>query len=114
MQDQMNEINALQAAFCAAIGDTNRVRIIYQLSEGPKNVKSLSKFLGLSPSATSRHLKVLRDKDFVDAQRQGHSVVYTLAAPDLINALDILIKILNKQLAHRANLVQMERYYEGK
>ncbi len=114
MQDQMDEINALQAAFCAAIGDPSRVKIIYELANGPRNVKSLSKSLRLSPSATSRHLKVLRDKDFVDAQRQGHSVVYTLAAPELIIALNILIKILNKQLAHRANLVQMERYYEGK
>ncbi|MEJ2757781.1 MAG: metalloregulator ArsR/SmtB family transcription factor [Anaerolineales bacterium] len=113
MQDQMNEINALQASFCAAIGDANRVRIIYELADGPSNVKSLSKTIGLSPSATSRHLKVLRDKDFVDAQRQGHSVIYSLAAPELINALDILINILNKQLAHRANLVQMERYNEG-
>lgn len=109
MQDQIYAINAMQAEFCSAIGDTNRVRIIYTLANGPSNVKKLSRSLGLSPSATSRHLKVLRDKEFVNAQRQGHSVVYSLAAPELITALDILIKLLNKQLAHHADLVQSER-----
>lgn len=114
MQDDKYAINALQAGFCAAIGDPHRVKIVYELAKKPRKVKNLSKLLGLSPSATSRHLKILRDKDLVDAQRQGHSVVYSLAAPELIDALEILIGILNKQLAHRANLAHMERYNEGK
>ena len=114
MQSQKQEINALQAEFCAAVGDPSRVMIIYELAQAPRNVKNLAKAIGLSPSATSRHLKVLRDKDFVDSRRDGHRVIYSLTAPELIHALEIFLDILNNQLAHRANLVRLERYYEGK
>lgn len=114
MRDKKFAINSLQAAFCAAIGDPHRVKIIYELANAPQNVKNLSKLLGISSSATSRHLKILRDKELVNAQRHGHSVEYSLAAPELVDALDILINILNKQLEHHANLVQMERDNEGK
>ena len=110
MQNQNFKINAMQAEFCSAVGDANRVMIIYELANGPRNVKNLAKTIGLSPSTTSRHLKVLRDKNFVSSHRKGHSVIYSLAAPKLFEALDIFLDILNNQLTHRANLVQMERY----
>jgi len=103
------EINAMQAEFCAAVGDANRVRIIYALANKPRKVKSLAKLLGLSPSATSRHLKILRERGLVSANRQGHAVEYSLAAPQLLDAFDILLDILNTQFAHRASLIEMER-----
>lgn len=109
MQPQLHQINSLQAEFCAAIGDPNRVRIVYELANGPLNVKSLANTIGLSPSATSRHLKILRDKDLVSSDRQGHKVVYSLAQPELLTALDIFLQILSKQVEHRASLVEMER-----
>jgi ArsR family transcriptional regulator len=105
-------ITSIQAEFCAAVGDPNRVKIVYRLSEGAQNVKSLAADVGLSPSATSRHLKILRDRGLVNASRQGHSVEYSLATPELITALDIFLNILKKQLAHQETLVQMERYDE--
>lgn len=107
-----SEINAIQAEFCAAVGDPNRVRIIYELAQGPRNVKALAEAIESNSSTTSRHLKILRDKDLVSAKRDGHKVIYTLAAPELIEALGIFLNILNNQLAHRANLVKSERYYE--
>ena len=113
MQSKSKEINAFQAEFCAAVGDPNRVMIIYKLANGPHNVKNLAKAIGLSPSATSRHLSILKSKDLVDANRDGHKVMYSLATPQLIDALEILLDILNHQLAQRANLIQVERQYEG-
>ena len=113
MQTTTKEINALQAEFCAAVGDPTRVRIIYKLAKGPRNVKNLAKAIGLSPSATSRHLAVLKNKELVVANRDGHKVIYSLAAPRLVEVLNIVIEILNQQFAQRANIIQMERYNEG-
>lgn len=107
-----SEVNAIQAEFCTAVGDPNRVRIIYELAQGPQNVKSLAEAIDLSSSTTSRHLKILKDKDLVTSERDGHSVVYSLAAPELVDALGIFLNILDNQLAHRANLIKMERHYE--
>ncbi|MBN2046121.1 MAG: winged helix-turn-helix transcriptional regulator [Anaerolineales bacterium] len=107
-----SDLTNIQAEFCAAVGDPSRVKIVYSLAEGSSNVKSLAESIGLSSSATSRHLKILRDRGLVRASRQGHTVEYSLAAPELITALDIFLDILNNQLAHRASLVQLERYDE--
>jgi ArsR family transcriptional regulator len=109
---QNHDLSSIQAKFCAAVGDPNRVKIVYHLAEQAQNVKTLAASIGLSASATSRHLKILRDRGLVSASRHGHSVEYSLAAPELITALDIFLDILNKQLAHRASLVHMERYDE--
>jgi ArsR family transcriptional regulator len=103
------EITTLQAEFCTAVADPNRVQIVYQLAGGPRNVKSLARQLGLSSSATSRHLKVLREKELVATRREGHTVYYSLAEPQLIDALNIFLNILNNQLTHRANLITLER-----
>jgi DNA-binding transcriptional ArsR family regulator len=111
-QSQNHEINALQAEFFAAVADTSRVKIIYTLSEGPLNVKSLAARLGISHSATSRHLKILREKNLVDSHRQGHTVLYSLAAPQVLKALDIFLDILNNQISHQATLIKLERYHE--
>ena len=107
-----HDLTNIQAEYCAAVGDPNRVKIVYHLAEGAQNVKSLAATLDLSASSTSRHLKILRDRGLVKASRQGHSVEYSLAAPELITALDIFLDILKKKLAHHASLVQMERYNE--
>lgn len=111
-QSQNPEINALQAEFFAAVADPSRVKIIYTLAEGSLNVKSLAGQLGISHSATSRHLKILRDKNLVASHRQGHTVLYSLAAPELLDALDIFLDILNNQLTHQARLIKLERYHE--
>ena len=109
---QDSDLTNIQAEFCAAMGDASRVKIVYRLAEGAQNVKSLAAAIGLSPSATSRHLKILRDRGLVNASRRGHSVEYSLADSKLIHALDMFLDILKKQLDHRATLVQMERYNE--
>lgn len=113
-QGQNHEVNAVQAGFCAALSDPHRIRIIYELSNSPSNVKSLAEILDLSQSATSRHLKILREKNLVKPQRQGHMVEYGLAAPELIDVLSILLDILNEQTAHRASLIELERQNEDK
>ena len=113
-QGQNHEVNAVQAGFCAALGDPHRVRIIYELANGPSNVKTLSEILDLSQSATSRHLKILREKNLVKPQRLGHIVEYDLSAPELVNVLSILLEILNNQTAHRASLIELERQNEDK
>lgn len=113
MQNQNYEINSIQAKYCSAVGDPNRIMIIYELANGPRSVKNLAKVIGIPPSTASPHLKVLRKKNFVNTRREGHAVIYSLAAPLLIDALDIFIEILNNLLTHQANLIQTERYYEG-
>ena len=73
-----DEINRLHAQVCSALADPNRILILYKLSEHPHNVSDLAAELELHQPTTSRHLKVLRDRGIVVAQRDGQSMFYSL------------------------------------
>ena len=67
------------------------------LNKGPLN------FAGLD--TTSRHLKVLRERGLVVAERDAQSIYYTLADKRVIEALDLLRAVLNDKLEAQAQLV---------
>ncbi|MBN1535733.1 MAG: helix-turn-helix transcriptional regulator [Anaerolineales bacterium] len=80
--------------------------ILYALAEQPRTVNELASALSLSQPATSRHLKVLRERSMVTTERQGASIQYSLNDERLITALDILREVLRDSLARRANLIK--------
>jgi DNA-binding transcriptional ArsR family regulator len=66
-----------------ALCDATRVKIVQALSENNTLAAGdLAHVIGRSRSATSQHLKVLRDIGAVSSQRVGNVVRYTLA-PDV-------------------------------
>ncbi|MBK9601284.1 MAG: winged helix-turn-helix transcriptional regulator [Anaerolineales bacterium] len=99
------EITQLEANFCAALSDPNRLLILYALNDGPRNVTELATELGLNQPTTSRHLKVLRERGLVYTVRAGTVITYHLSDPRLIQALDLLRNVMRERLAHQANLI---------
>jgi ArsR family transcriptional regulator len=99
------EITQLEANFCAALSDPNRLLILYALNEKPLNVTELTNELGLSQPTMSRHLKVLRERGLVTTVRTGTVITYHLTDPRLIQALDLLRNVMRERLTYQANLV---------
>ena len=99
------EITQLEANFCAALSDPNRLLILYALNEKPLNVTELTIELGLSQPTMSRHLKVLRERGLVQTARTGTVIKYSLSDPRLIQALDLLRNVMRERLTHQANLI---------
>lgn len=66
------------AALFRVFGDPTRLRILYALFESEMCVCAISEFLGMSQSAISHQLKVLRDFDLVSPRREGKTVYYSL------------------------------------
>ena len=99
------EITQLEANFCAALSDPNRLLILYALNEKPLNVTELTNELGLSQPTMSRHLKVLRERGLVQATRTGTVITYNLSDPRLIQALDLLRNVMRERLTYQANLI---------
>lgn len=62
----------------AALGDPNRVRLLSALMEGELCVFDLAAVLGMSQSAVSHQLRVLRALRLVRARKSGRTVFYTL------------------------------------
>ena len=84
------EIDRLHAQVCNGLADPNRILILYTISENAYNVSDLAKTVELPQSTVSRHLKILRDRGMVTAQRDGQSVFYSLADDRIIQALELL------------------------
>lgn len=60
-------------------GDTTRVRILCALARSEMCVCAISELLGMTQSAISHQLKVLKDGNLVACRREGKTVYYFLA-----------------------------------
>ncbi len=100
------EVNNLHAQVCGGLADPNRILILYTLAERPHSVSELSEALGLPQPTTSRHLKTLRERGMVAAEREGQSVIYSLADHRIIQALDLLRAFLADSLGSQVALAQ--------
>ena len=106
------EINQLHARICSAISEPHRILLLYAVAEAPRNVNGLAETVGISQSAASRHLKVLRDRGLIQAQRDGTQVIYTLVDPRFIDALDLLREAMLDQMAQQADLLNFNQINE--
>lgn len=105
-QSLAQEVSRMEADLCSAFVDPTRILILYSLDEKPRNVGELTNELQISQSATSRHLKVLRDRGLVTTARTGTRIEYRLADPRLIQALDLLRAVLRDRITYHANLME--------
>jgi len=62
-----------------ALADPTRMRILLAMKQGELCVCDLSHLLGMSQSAISHQLRVLRDNRLVSWRREGRQVFYRLA-----------------------------------
>src|SRR5512135_2961517 len=99
------EVSQLHADICSALADPNRILMIYALAEQPRSVNDLAEVLGISQPATSRNLKVLRERGLVYTVRQGTTLEYHLTDTRLVDALNMLRLVLRDRLTYRANLM---------
>ncbi len=100
------EITQLHAQVCSGLSDATRILILYKIAEEPINVSDLADALEIPQPNVSRHLKVLRDRRMVISQREGHSVIYSLADDRIIQALDLLRAVLAHSVESQAALIR--------
>jgi ArsR family transcriptional regulator len=61
-----------------ALADPTRARMLYALIRSPLCVRDLAHVVGVSESAVSHQLRLLRDRRLVKPQRAGNIIYYTL------------------------------------
>ena len=67
----------------AALGDPTRARILYALGRRSLCVRDLALLAGVSESAISHQLRLLRERGMVRSRREGNLVYYSLHNPHL-------------------------------
>ncbi len=60
-------------------GDTTRMKILYSLFESEMCVCAIAELLGMTQSAISHQLKVLKNANLVANRREGKTIFYFLA-----------------------------------
>ena len=73
-----DELTTLSDTF-SALSDSNRMKILFALATTPLCVCDLAGVVGVSESAISQHLRVLKSLKWVKKKREGRMVYYSLA-----------------------------------
>ena len=76
--------------------DATRVKIVRALRDNELAASDLARVLGRSRSATSQHLRVLREVDAVRPSRNGNVVRYRLASDINAKILEDIAKAFDK------------------
>ena len=66
------------AELMQALSAPSRVRLLYALRDGEAGVGELAERAGITPSAASQQLRVLRHLRFVATRRDGRAILYRL------------------------------------
>jgi len=83
------------------LSNPNRVRLVEELSSrGEMDVNSLEQELGISHSAVSQHLTLLRAHRVVTERREGRHVFYRLAKDGLAEWILHGLDFLQKEFEH--------------
>ncbi|WP_122788513.1 ArsR/SmtB family transcription factor [Intestinibacillus sp. Marseille-P6563] len=69
-------------------GDSTRIKILYALFEAEMCVCDIALLLGLSQSAISHQLRVLKSAKLVKYRREGKTVFYSLADDHVRRIID--------------------------
>jgi ArsR family transcriptional regulator len=96
----------LKAEFFKTLGHPARIRILELLAVGEHSVGELQAEVGLEGSHISQQLAVLRRSGVVVARKQGNSVIYSMASPDMAELMAVARKVLTGLLSDQVGLLK--------
>ena len=82
-----------------ALASGRRIELLDVLANGERTVEALAGEVGLSVANTSQHLQILRQAGLVSSRREGTSVHYRLAAPEVFELWRTLRTLAASRLA---------------
>ena len=75
LDDEINKLAQLYKVF----GDTTRIKILCALFESEMCVCDIAEIVGISVSAVSHQLRILKQSELVRFRRDGKTIYYSLA-----------------------------------
>jgi rhodanese-related sulfurtransferase len=82
-----------------ALASGRRIELLDVLANGERTVEGLARERGLSVANTSQHLQVLRQAGLVSTRRDGNSIHYRLATPEVFELWRALRTLAASRLA---------------
>lgn len=92
----------LLGEFFATFAHATRMRILCALQHGPKTVTEIAARAGISIPNASQHLRMMRDRGAVIANKRAQSVYYEIADPRILEAMKMIRESLSEHLQRNA------------
>ena len=96
----------LKAEFFKTLGHPARIRVLELLVEQDRSVGELLPEVGLESSNLSQQLGVLRRAGVVVTRKEGNTVIYSIASPDIAELLAVARKVLTRVLSDRVAVLE--------
>lgn len=97
--DSEKLIFELHAKLCKALSNPKRLEIIATLRDREMNVGELAERLEIPIGNLSQHLNMMKGVGILNSRKEGNVVYYSLATPKMLEAFDILRKILFERIS---------------
>lgn len=91
-------IPEVKAELFRALAHPARIRVLEVLVDGPRSVGDLQPLVGIESSHLSQQLGVLRRAELVTSRKEGPTVVYAIADPELSTLLTSARRMLINRL----------------
>jgi len=87
------ESAARAAALLKLLGNEKRLMVLCQLADGELSVGALQDRVGLSQSALSQHLALMREQGLVGTRREAQSIYYRITDPAALRVIETLAEL---------------------
>ncbi len=100
-RDPRLERYRLHADLCKVLTDPKRLMMLDALRGDERSVGQLADAIGVTLPNASQHLAVMRSAGLVESRRIATTIVYRLAEPTIVDACDIVHRIVERRVALR-------------
>ena len=85
------------AGLLRVLANEHRLQVLCALRQGELSVGQIADHVGLSQSALSQHLARLRQDGVVATRRQGQTIFYRIADPDVMTVLAAVSSVMARR-----------------
>lgn len=89
MKQLSKELISHAVSFFKVVGDETRMKILCTIAHDEVCVNDIAENVGMSKSAVSHQLKILKDAGLVKTRRDGKNIFYSLDDQHVVDIMDI-------------------------
>ncbi len=97
------------AEVCKSIVHPKRLEILDHLRDQERNVNELAQLMEVPAANVSQHLAILRNSGVVQKRVEGTTAYYSLIDQRVVEALDLMSRVMEEQLATRREAMESKR-----
>jgi DNA-binding transcriptional ArsR family regulator len=106
MRNPVNDASCeLLGEFFSTLAHHTRVHILCALQREPRTVTQIAASAGISITNASQHLRIMRERGAVVAEKRAQSVYYRISDERIFDAMQLIRSALSERLRHEAEWV---------